>query len=96
MNFIDTDLWHKRAPGEITGSATATPVVVKGGGPLMNLKSMSYLPVFQKYMKDVLEKKGAGFMGAPLILFSFVIIFMSYRSLTFEGVGADSNATTKR
>lgn len=23
MNFIDTDLWHKRAPGEITGSATA-------------------------------------------------------------------------
>lgn len=23
MNFIDTDLWHKRAPGEIRGSATA-------------------------------------------------------------------------
>lgn len=33
--------------------------------PLMNRKSMSYLPVFQKYMKDALEKS-VGFMGAPL------------------------------
>jgi len=70
MNYIDTDLWHKRAPGEITGSATAA-------GPLMNPKSMSYLPVFQKYMNAVLEK-GVGFMEAPLAFLALSYFCMSY------------------
>lgn len=65
MNFIDTDLWHKGAPGEITG-IVARP----RAPPLMNLKSMPHLPVFLEYMKDVLEEKRAGFTGVPPSYFS--------------------------
>lgn len=49
---------------------------------LMNLKSMRYLPVFHKYIKDILEKaaEGASFHFSAL----WYVFFMSYRSLIFE------------
>lgn len=84
MNFIDTDLWHKREPWEITGRATNRP------GPLMNLKSMLHLPAFPKYMKGVSEK-GVGFIG-PRVTFQLCdkIFLMSYWSDAVEGGGGES------
>lgn len=84
MNFIDTDLWHKREPWEITGRATNRP------GPLMNLKSMPHLPAFPKYMKGVFEK-GVGFIG-PTVTFQLCdkIFLMSYWSEAVEGGGGES------
>ena len=63
MNFIDTDLWHKREPGEITGSATGR------AGPLMNLKSMSYLPVLSGVYERRFGERCRGARGCPLFTF---------------------------
>lgn len=70
MNFIDTDLWHKRAPGEITGSATAARAADE------SKINVLFACISEVYERRFGERRGGPWV--PLLLFSFVIIFMSY------------------
>lgn len=66
MNFIDTDLRHKRAPGEIRASATA---------PDESKINALFACFSQVYERHLGERRG----GCLFSLFSFVIFFfMSY------------------
>lgn len=65
MNFIDTDLWRKRAPWEITGSATAAWT------PDESKINDSFACISTVYERHFGERCGAH--GCPLLLFSFII-----------------------
>lgn len=63
MNFIDTDLRHKRAPGEIRTSATA-PDESK-----INALFARFSQVYKRHFGESRD-------GCPFSLFSFVIFFI--------------------
>lgn len=76
MTFIDTDLRLKRASGEISSSATAARSADE------SKINVLFDCISQVYGRRFWRNAWGSWLA--LLVFSFVIIFMSYWSLTFE------------